>query len=189
MTNLGRTNYQEEIKLLKSLLDSCYDPNDRAIIKQMEKSTLATRAMDSEVKKVKKENDTHKKKKDFKRPLVPNYITHSIGKSKKKVRASVLMGLSEHEFCRMDKIYIRTFDSKYGAAEYVVDRQKETCLKHQSAYAVERNGTRRVLLREIYPYVRNIRTQTNDMIAKRKHIHRTLAIQAPFKERYQSFLT
>nr|WP_199201703.1 hypothetical protein [Listeria ivanovii]QPL19501.1 hypothetical protein pLIS600331c [Listeria ivanovii]UCK61632.1 hypothetical protein pLIS46_00311c [Listeria ivanovii] len=188
MTNLGRTDYQEEIKLLKSLLDSCYDPNDRAIIKQMERSTLATKAMDSDVRKMKKEN-TQGIKKAFKKPLVPNYITHSIGESKKKVRASVLMGLSEHEFCRMDKVYIRTFDSKYGAAEYVVDRQKENCLKHQSAYAVERNGTRRVLLREIYPYVRNIRTQTNDMIAKRKHIHRTLAIQAPFKESYQSFLT
>lgn len=188
MTNLGRTNYQEEIKHLKLLLNSCNE-EDRTIISSMARSTEIAKKMDP---------DERKKRMNLKRqpsPKAPqvkfvskNFISHKMSKQKKKIRASVRLGLTEDEFIRLDKVYIRTFEGKYGKAEYLVDRKIEKCLKHQSGHAVEINGTRRVLLREIYPYVRNIRTQTNEVIAKRTHIHKALCITAPFKKSYKVFL-
>ncbi|MBC2251138.1 hypothetical protein HCB49_14175 [Listeria sp. FSL L7-0123] len=189
MTNLGRTNYQEEIKHLKTLLDSCSD-EDRAIISSMAKSTEAAKSLDPvEIKKKLnlKKQQFPKKKTQIKIPSI-NYTSHNMSKRKKKIRASVRMGMTEDEFIRLDKVYIRTFEGKFGKAEYVIDRKAEKCLKHQHGYAVEINGTRRVLLHEIYPHVRNVRTQTNEVIAKRTHTYKALFITAPFKNSYKGFL-
>ncbi|MCN75751.1 hypothetical protein DSO10_14765 [Listeria monocytogenes] len=189
MTNLGRTNYQEEIKHLKSLLDSCSE-EDRVIISSMARSTEAAKSLDPDEikKKLKLKKQQFPKKKTQIKISSINYTSHNVSKRKKKIRASVRMGLTEDEFIRLDKVYIRTFEGKYGKAEYLVDRNAEKCTKHQTGYAIEVDGTRRLLLREIYPYVRNVRTQTNDVIAKRTHIHKALCITAPFKKSYKVFL-
>ncbi|MBF2521183.1 hypothetical protein IA940_14895, partial [Listeria marthii] len=74
MTNLGRTNYQEEIKHLKTLLDSCSD-EDRAIISSMARSTEAAKSLDSDEikKKLKlKKQQFPKKKTQIKIPSI-NY--------------------------------------------------------------------------------------------------------------------
>ncbi|HAA7256760.1 TPA_asm: hypothetical protein GHF66_14340 [Listeria monocytogenes] len=188
MTNLGRTDYQEEIKHLKSLLDFCNE-EDRAIINSMARSTDVAKNMDPDERKkkvnLKKQPSPKKAQVKF---VSKNFISHNMSKQKKKIRASVRLGLTEDEFIRLDKVYIRTFEGKYGKAEYLVDRKTEKCTKHQSGYAIEVDGTRRLLLREIYPYVRNVRTPSNDVIAKRTHIHKALCITAPFKKSYKGFL-
>ncbi|MDT0067276.1 hypothetical protein QJV38_14240 [Listeria cossartiae subsp. cayugensis] len=189
MTNLGRTNYQEEIKHLKTLLDSCSD-EDRAIISSMARSTEAAKSLDPDEikKKLKlKKQQFPKKKTQIKIPSL-NYTSHNMSKRKKKIRASVRMGLTEDEFTHFDKVYLRTFSGRYGPAEYIIDRSTEKCLKNQSGYAVEVDGTRRILLHQIFPFVRNVRTQTNEVIAKRKHIGRPLVIERSFKDCYKGFL-
>ncbi|TYV00740.1 hypothetical protein [Listeria monocytogenes] len=188
MVNLGKTNYKKEIQQLNTLLDSCSSEEERSIIHSMTRSTQIARMMDPEERKKQPVKKTPIKKEETINKLCENHISHKISKKRKKVRASVRIGLTEEEFTRLDKVFIRTFDSEFGLAEFIIDRKAEKCKKHQHACAVELGGTRRVPLHQLFPYVRNIRTQTNDVIAKRKHIHRPLFIETAFKTCYKAFL-
>lgn len=183
LIQLGRTDYREELKQLKLLKNSCNE-EDKKIVGSMVSSTEITRSMDPEERK---RLPKPKKTTNLVVPSIP-HISHKMGKRRQKVRASVRMGMTLDEFSQLDKVYLRTFQGEFGPAEYVIDRQTEKCQKHQHAHAVEMNGTRRVLLRQLYPYVRNVRTQTNEVIAKRKQIYEPLFILTPFKTCYKSFL-
>ncbi|EBF5125478.1 hypothetical protein FH002_12265 [Listeria monocytogenes] len=187
MVNLGKTNYKKELQQLNTLLDSCNE-EERSIIHSMTRSTQIARLMDPEEVKKQPVKKPPIKKEETINKLCENHISHKISQKRKKVRASVRIGLTEDEFTRLDKVFIRTFDSEFGPAEFVIDRKAEKCKKHQHACAVEINGTRRIPLHQLFPYVRNVRTQTNDVIAKRKHIHKPLFIEISFKTCYKAFL-
>ncbi|TYV31014.1 hypothetical protein [Listeria monocytogenes] len=189
MVNLGKTNYKKELQQLNTLLDSCRSEEERSIIHSMTRSTQIARLMDpEEVKKQPVKKFSIKKEEEAINKVCENHISHKISQKRKKVRASVRIGLTEVEFTRLDKVFIRTFDSEFGAAEFVIDRKAEKCSKHQHACAIEIGGTRRIPLHQLFPYVRNVRTQTNDVIAKRKHIHKPLFVELAFKTCYKAFL-
>ncbi|MBC2137509.1 hypothetical protein HCA93_14535 [Listeria innocua] len=186
MVDLGKTNYKKEIQQLNTLLDSCDEKVERSIIHSMTRSTQIARLMDPD--EIKKQPVKKPPTEEAINKVCENHISHKISKKRKKVRASVRIGLTEDEFTRLDKVFIRTFDSEFGPAEFVIDRKAEKCSKHQYARAIELGGTRRILLHQLFPYVRNVRTQTNDVIAKRKHIHKPLFVEFAFKTCYKAFL-
>lgn len=181
-----RVDYSEELNRLHQHIQQCSNDVERSLCRSMIRSVGESRRLDPETPQRARKKGVPTFSKAEKRKEV-NYTGTSPKSVGRKAR-DALENLELEDFCRLQDVYVKTFPLPFSSqTEFFIPRSPAEHTLNRWQQAVEVGGDQTHLLREIYPFVRNVRTFHHRKMAKRWHLGEELKVLDAFQKSWRSY--